>query len=476
MDTNAAERAKDPQPESPAPATAGAIAGIAAQIGKVSVEIADVVGHTQDAERAIEAQNSRLKIISQATRDISDSNRRIAEMAMKTSASATVARGDIQRSSASIQGAVREVGGLVAAVGQAGGELAGVESAMSRVGKVTDEIRVIARQTNLLALNAAIEAARAGAQGRGFAVVAGEVKALARQTAEATIRIDATLEALTAQVRKLAERMATSAEQASLVGQTAARIGSDIERVGRSIGPVCDHASSIASSTQDISQRCVSFVESVDALNSDAARSTAALQSAAGNLERVLAGAEQIMMQTALAGCPTEDTPFIARAQSTAAALEARIEEGLRAGEISVADLFDGNPVPIAGTNPQQYRTRYIEFLDRAFLPLIDPVLLLDPRIVFCAPADHNKMIPCHNPKFRQPQGPDPLWNAVHSRNRRIYLDKTAAAVSVSTAPFLLQTYRRDMGGGVFTLMKDASAPIRVRGRLWGGLRICYVA
>ena len=35
-----------------------------------------------------------------------------------------------------------------------------------------------------------------------------------------------------------------------------------------------------------------------------------------------------------------------------------------------------------------------------------------------------------------------------------------------------MQTYRRDMGGGVFVLMKDLSAPIVVHGRHWGGLRI----
>jgi methyl-accepting chemotaxis protein len=35
-----------------------------------------------------------------------------------------------------------------------------------------------------------------------------------------------------------------------------------------------------------------------------------------------------------------------------------------------------------------------------------------------------------------------------------------------------LQTYRRDMGGGQFVLMKDISAPITVNGRHWGGLRL----
>jgi len=32
------------------------------------------------------------------------------------------------------------------------------------------------------------------------------------------------------------------------------------------------------------------------------------------------------------------------------------------------------------------------------------------------------------------------------------------------------------MGGGVFALMRDASAPVTVRGRHWGGFRMGYKA
>jgi methyl-accepting chemotaxis protein len=103
-------------------------------------------------------------------------------------------------------------------------------------------------------------------------------------------------------------------------------------------------------------------------------------------------------------------------------------------------------------------------------------VLALDSRMVFCAPTDHNLLIPTHNPQFRKPQGPDPVWNAANARNRRRYADKTATAVARNTEPYLLQTYRRDMGGGVFALMKDASAPIMAGGQHWGGLRVCYRA
>jgi methyl-accepting chemotaxis protein len=78
--------------------------------------------------------------------------------------------------------------------------------------------------------------------------------------------------------------------------------------------------------------------------------------------------------------------------------------------------------------------------------------------------------------RVSQPQGDDPVWNAAHCRNRRIFGDRTGLTCGRNTEPFIVQTYRRDMGGGNFVMMKDASAPIWVNGRHWGGFRIGYTA
>ena len=62
----------------------------------------------------------------------------------------------------------------------------------------------------------------------------------------------------------------------------------------------------------------------------------------------------------------------------------------------------------------------------------------------------------------------------VIGRYRRIFDDRTGLASARNRRAFLLQTYRRDMGGGQYVVMKEAAAPIEVQGRHWGGLRLAF--
>jgi methyl-accepting chemotaxis protein len=157
---------------------------------------------------------------------------------------------------------------------------------------------------------------------------------------------------------------------------------------------------------------------------------------------------------------------------SRAAMISALFEKGLASGTISEADLFDVNYVPIPGTNPQQFRNRALDFLEHNLPAIQEPILSLDSAIVFSAAVDHNGYLPVHNKKYSAPQGADPVWNNANSRNRRIFDDMTGLMAGRNTAESLSQTYPRDLGGGHVALIKDISAPIFVRGKHWGGLRM----
>lgn len=115
------------------------------------------------------------------------------------------------------------------AAAQGGQAVAAVMSTMDnishsshKIADITGVIDSIAFQTNILALNAAVEAARAGEQGSGFAVVAGEVRALAKRSADAARQIKSLIE----------ESSGTVAGGAALVTQASQAMTHIAQQVG----------------------------------------------------------------------------------------------------------------------------------------------------------------------------------------------------------------------------------------------------
>ena len=100
-----------------------------------------------------------------------------------------------------------------AAVQALAATMTAIRGSSQRVGEMVHVIEGVAFQTNLLALNAAVEAARAGSSGRGFAVVAGEVRMLAKRSADAARQIRAVIEASGADVETGAQRSGEARER-----------------------------------------------------------------------------------------------------------------------------------------------------------------------------------------------------------------------------------------------------------------------
>ena len=170
-----------------------------------------------------------------------------------------------------------------------------------------------------------------------------------------------------------------------------------------------------------------------------------------------------------------ENVEAVTRALEAGSTLTRIFEDAVASSAVSMEDLFDTNYVEIPGTNPVQYRTKFLDWADRALPAFQEALLASDQRMAFCAAVDRNGYLPVHNNIYSHPQRPgDVAWNTANSRNRRIFNDPAGLAAARNQRSYLIQSYPRDMGNGNTVMMREIDVPIRIRGRHWGGLRTAY--
>lgn len=354
-------------------------------------------------------------------------------------------------------------------VAHVGREVSGVVDTLQGVAGAATEITRIALQTRLVAFNASVEAKRAGVAGAGFSVVADAVKDLATQVELSSKAIMSTVAQLDQRIQNLADQLTDkpggSGAQAHHQAMTFFNSLAGVEKGVQRINQAADESRSTSEMIQAL----------IDNMDQEMGATRQALGVAIKRSDSVLGVSERLMEVVATCGVKTADTPYVELASQVAAQISNALESALARGRISMADLFDEHYRAIDGTQPQQHQTRFNALTDELFPAIQEPALALLPDVVFCIAADRNGYISTHNKVYCNKQRPgDVTWNTAHSRWRRVFNDRTGLASARNTRPFLLQTYRRDMGGGNFVLLKEAAAPIVVQGRHWGGLRLAY--
>jgi methyl-accepting chemotaxis protein len=420
-----------------------AIVDLAQRAGAMGREAAEVRGSIEDADKVATRQMDTLHALAQQMGEV------------------VAAQDGIAKCTEAGMAAVQRARGAVEAVGD---EVGGVVETLRRVADAAGQITKIALQTRLVAFNASVEAKRAGEAGRGFGVVADAVKDLAAQVEASSKDIMGTVQALDTRIEALARDIQRQGEGAREQGAVHAALAEVSQGVGN-----------MATAAQQSRQVCLQLQDQVSRIEGETLQTKQSLTHTLGRTESFLSLSEHLISLTAACGVETADTPFIRAVQEAAAQIGQLLDRALSEGQATEADLFDAQYQAVPGTAPQQHLTRFTELAHKLFPQVQEKMLGLDARVVFCIAADRNGYIACHNQKYNHPQRPgDLLWNTANARNKRIFNDRTGLTSARNAQPFLLQTYRRDMGGGQFVLLKEAAAPILVRNRHWGGLRLAY--
>ena len=415
-------------------------------------------------------QVQHARSIGATSQHIATTTHDMARNANQAEAAARASRDASCEGQAAVRSTIQRIHGVRDETAHSARSLLALQGRSEEIQDITKIIGQVAGQTNLLALNAAIEAARAGEHGRGFAVVADEVRQLASKTTAATREIGDKLNAIYEEINQAAAKM----EQLVAVVEG---VVEDTEQVGGTLENIHSLSQQSKAEISQIVAAVQSHVASIGEISGALAEVETALGVTETEVQQVSEGALY------LADTAEAEYDLVARfeldtvhdrvrhlAQQTAARIAEVFEAAIASGRVSLDDLMDRDHRPIAGTRPQKFSTRFDRFTDEVLPAIQEPVLKANPFILYAGAVDNEGYFPTHNKRYSQPLTGDFDKDLANNRTKRIFSDRTGSRCGSNTEPFLLQTYKRDTG----EIMHDMSAPIRVRGRHWGGFRIGY--
>jgi methyl-accepting chemotaxis protein len=300
------------------------LGSIAASINEMTAAMHGGVKQIAEAVKQTEAAATELSAISTQiasnTEETTAQTASVASAATQTSASTDTIAQATQKMSANMSTVAAAVEEMSASIGEVSrncqeeSHIAGEAEAKTKetrermerlgqaaqqIGKVVDVIARIAAQTNLLALNATIEAASAGQAGKGFAVVAGEVKELARQTAEATAEIRTHIEEMQSSTVSALEGMHGIGSVIERLHGVSQSIAGAIEQQNTVVNEIASSVSGTSSAATEVANNVGQSAEGVREISQTIESLSQASRDTASGIAQVRLSAESLATMSA---------------------------------------------------------------------------------------------------------------------------------------------------------------------------------
>jgi len=281
------------------------IATISDHVASIGTSAKTLFGSAESISGNARDSKDQASMLAIATEEVSGSLNAISTSAGAMSGSVSTVAAAIEEISASLNEVAQSCQKELTIANEANSQAVATREQMEslgiaarEIGKVIDVINDIADQTNLLALNATIEAASAGEAGKGFAVVAGEVKELAKQTAQATSEIGRQVENMQQSADGAIgaiEKIAAVIEEVNTISQT---IVSAVEEQSATVNEVSSNIGDASGSATDIAKRVTETADGLTEVTGSIKQVTSSAEETARGVETIQTDSRKVESMT----------------------------------------------------------------------------------------------------------------------------------------------------------------------------------